>query len=143
MVNEAKQYEEEDKKRKELVELKNKADGMIYSTEQTLKEHGDKIEPSKKDEIQQAIKALQESLTTDDAQAISSDTDKLTQLSMSIGEGMYKSGDQSQGGEEEKKDDKEKVIICIFFTLWPKLSALILSSLDASKINPKLDFFIL
>ena len=111
MVQEAKIHEEEDKKRKSLVELKNKADGLIYSTEQTLKEHEDKIDASKKSDIQDAIKELRDAMEKDDESAINANIEKLTSLSVSIGEAMYKDqqGDNSSSsssGDNAKGEEK-------------------------------------
>jgi molecular chaperone DnaK len=113
MVNEAKEHEEEDKKRKALIELKNRADGMIYSTEQSLKEYGSKIDQSKKEEIENAIKVLQDSLAGEDESEINANLEKLTTLSMAIGEAMYKNS--ADGASEPREDSgdqqgKEKVV---------------------------------
>ena len=108
MVQEAKQYEEEDKKRKELVELKNKADGLIYSTEQSLKEHGDKIDQDKKGQIEEAIQTLKKSLEGENFDEINTNFGILTTLSMSIGEGMYKPSGDEGNAEENKEEDKSK-----------------------------------
>jgi molecular chaperone DnaK len=113
MVNEAKEHEEEDKKRKEVIELKNRADSTIYSIEQSLKEYGANIDQAKKDEIENGIKVLRESLATDNKAEIQDNLDKLTALSMAIGESMYKAqgnANASENGENAEAKDKDKVV---------------------------------
>jgi len=113
MIREAKEFEAQDKERKELVELKNKADTLIYSTESSIKEYGDKIDEAKKTEIQSAISALQESLKSDDKQSISSNVDKLQSLAMEIGQAMYKQNadaNPQDGGNQDEGPKDEKVV---------------------------------
>lgn len=115
MIRDAKEFEAQDKERKELVELKNKADTLIYSTESSIKEYGDKIDESKKNEINNAISALQESLKSDDKQAISSDIDKLQSLAMAIGQAMYKQNadENSQDGSPQEEGPKDEKVVDI------------------------------
>jgi len=113
MIRDAKEFEAQDKERKEFVELKNRADTLIYSTENSIKEYGDKIEESQKTEIQSAISTLQESLKGDDKQAISSNVDKLQSLAMAIGQAMYKQNadaNPQDGGNQEEGSKDEKVV---------------------------------
>ncbi len=98
MVKDAEAHAEEDKKRRDLVEAKNHADGLIHTTEQTLSEAGDKVPESEKAPVQAAIQALKDALGTDNADEIKSKTEALAQVAMKLGEGMYKAqGDAAAG----------------------------------------------
>ena len=90
MVKDAQANAEADKKRRELVDAKNQAEGLIHSAEKSLKEHGDKVPASDKEAIEKAIATLKESLASEDAERISKDTEALTQASMKLGEILYK-----------------------------------------------------
>lgn len=109
MVQDAKKYEEEDKNRKELVELKNKADGMIYSTEQSLQEHGDKIDQGTKAQIVTAIANLKSALEGDNKEEINNLLNALTTLSMAIGQEMYKDS-SSDEGQDKNATSKDNVV---------------------------------
>src|SRR5438128_6261279 len=100
MVQEAEQFAGEDKARREAAEAKNQAESLIHSTEQQLKEHGDKIEDSLKTEIEAAIAELRGVTSGEDTAAITAKTDSLAQLSMKLGEAMYK----QQAEADAKKD---------------------------------------
>ncbi|NNG04771.1 MAG: molecular chaperone DnaK, partial [Inquilinus sp.] len=100
MVKDAEAHADDDKKRRELVEVRNHADGLIHAAEQQLSEHGDKIPAEDKAEIEQAISALREAATNDDAADIRTKLDALSQASMKIGQAIYQSTQpESEGGE--------------------------------------------
>ena len=80
-VKEAEQYAAEDKKRKEEVEVRNQADQMVYSTEKSLKELGDKLDAADKDKVQAGLDALKKALEGGNLDAIKAETEKLTQVS--------------------------------------------------------------
>ena len=118
MVKDAEANAEADKKKKELVEAKNQAEGLIHTTEKTLKENSDKISSADKDAIEQAITALKGVIDGEDVEAIKSKSDALMQASLKLGEAMYKAqgadaaaAGASAGAEqgapeaEAKKDD--------------------------------------
>lgn len=114
MVKDAEAHAEEDKKMKEAIEARNHADALIYSTEKSLKEHGDKIPASDKEAIENALKELKDVLESNDAETIKSKTDALAQASMKLGEAMYKeqqaagaqpTGEQSQTEEAKPADE--------------------------------------
>ncbi len=116
MVKDAEANAEADKKKKELVEAKNQAEGLIHTTEKTLKENSDKVSSADKDAIESAITALKGVMESEDAAAIKEKTDALMQASMKLGEAMYKAqgadaGAAAQGTEQgapeadAKKDD--------------------------------------
>jgi len=100
MVKEAESHAEEDKKRRELVEVKNQADGLVHSTERQLAEHGDKLAADDKQAIETALADLKSASEGEDADAIRQKTEALAQAAMKIGEAMYQSGgdDGSAGG---------------------------------------------
>ncbi|MGI9508315.1 MAG: Hsp70 family protein, partial [Geminicoccaceae bacterium] len=118
MVQEAEENAEEDKKKKELIEARNQADSLIYSTEKSLGEHGDKVGADDKASIEQAVTDLKSALDGDDLEDLKAKTDALAQASMKLGEAMYKAqaeteaassdGDGSDGdddGSASKADD--------------------------------------
>ncbi|SNB79030.1 molecular chaperone DnaK [Arboricoccus pini] len=96
MVKEAESHAEEDKKRREVIEAKNHADSLIYSTDKNLKEYGDKVAAGDRSAIEAALADLKSVIDGEDAEAIKSKTEVLAQASMKLGEAMYKS--QSEGG---------------------------------------------
>lgn len=94
MVKEAQVNAEADKKRRELVEVKNQADAMIHSAEKSLKEHGDKVSEAERSAIEADIKSLKETLEGGDKEAIEQKLQALTQSTMKLGEAMYKAAAQ-------------------------------------------------
>ena len=102
MVKDAEAHAEEDKKRKEVVEARNQADSLIYTTEKNLKEFGDKVGEDERKEIEDATQALREVMDGDDVQAIRSKIEALAAASMKLGEAMYKASQEAQAesGEE-------------------------------------------
>ena len=103
-VKEAEQYAAEDAKIKEKVEVRNQADQMVYQSEKTLGEVGDKIPESEKAPIQAGIDKLKETLKGDDTDAIKAATDELTQLFYKMSEKLYQQqpaqGDPTQAGAD-------------------------------------------
>jgi molecular chaperone DnaK len=103
MLREAEQYSEADKKKKDLVEVRNHADTAIYSIEKSLHEHSSQIPQSEKDSIQEAINALKDALETDDADDIKSKTQDLNNAAQKIGQIIYQNR-SSEGGDDQGKD---------------------------------------
>jgi len=99
MVQEAEQHAEEDKKRREGVEVRNNADSMIHATEKNLAEYGDKVPEEDKKAIEDGVAELKEALEGDDIDDIAAKTEALTQASMKLGEAMYKAA-QAEGAAE-------------------------------------------
>src|ERR1700744_2178031 len=99
IVKEAEAHAAEDKKRREGVEAKNKADALIHSIEKSLAEHGDKVGAPEKTAIENAVANLKEAVKGDDAEDIKAKTNTLAQASMKLGEAMYKAQQQAGGGE--------------------------------------------
>ena len=89
LVKEAEAHGEEDKKKKELIELKNQADSMIYSTEKNLKEMGDQIDADQKSRIEDSIAKLKKAMEGDDIDAIKAAQEEATQASHKLAEAMY------------------------------------------------------
>jgi len=116
MVDEAKVHAEEDKSKKEAVETRNQADSMVYSTEKSLKEHGDKLDSKDKENIQKSIDELKNTLKDENASAesLKEKLDTLNTAAMKLGEIMYKQNQQGAPGEQPQqstssdKDGKEK-----------------------------------
>ncbi len=112
MVKDAEANAEADKRRRELVEVKNQGESLVHSTEKSVKEYGDKVPAADKDGIETAIAALKTALEGEDVETIKARTTDLMQVSMKLGEAMYASS-QAAGPEAaasaeasaEKKDD--------------------------------------
>jgi molecular chaperone DnaK len=90
MVRDAEANAEADKKRKELVELRNQAESLVHSTEKNLKEYGDKIGSAEKTEIEQNIEAVKAAKDGEDAEALRNKIEGLTAAAMKLGEAIYK-----------------------------------------------------
>ena len=105
MVKDAEANKEADKKKRDAVDARNQADSIVFSTEKSLKEHGDKISEQEKKAIENAISDLKTSLKGTDVEDIKKKTQNLIQTSMKLGEAVYKS---QQAKTETKKKDKEK-----------------------------------
>ena len=111
MVKDAEANAEADKKRRELVEVKNQGESLIHATEKSVTEYGDKVPASDKGAIETAIAALKTALEGDDVETIKARTTDLMQASMKLGEAMY-AANQAAGPDagaeaaaSEKKDD--------------------------------------
>lgn len=101
MVKDAERYAEEDKVRKEAVEARNQADSLIHTTENTLREAGDKVPAADRAEVEKAIAELRTAMDGGDAETIKPKTAELGQLSMKIGQVLYESGQAGPGGGDE------------------------------------------
>lgn len=98
MQKEAEKFSEEDKKKRELAEAKNQADNMIYTTEKTLKEHGDKISQSDRDAVTRALDRLKSLKDSNDAGEIKKAIDELIEASHKLAQAMYESAAKARGG---------------------------------------------
>ena len=121
LVKEAQAHTEEDKKKREIVELKNQADTLIYSTEKNLTDHGDKVDEEDKTKITQAIADLRKAIEGTDPEPIKSAMQNLTTASHKLAEEMYKKAsaeaaasgsgqDQPSSGPDEPSSSEEKVV---------------------------------
>jgi len=91
MVKDAEENAEADKERKELIEAKNQAEGLIHGTEKSVEEHGDKVDPTTVEVIELSIKVLKEALETENADNIKARSQDLTEAAMKLGEAIYAS----------------------------------------------------
>ena len=89
MVREAEQYAEEDRRRREAAEAKNRAEQLVYQTEKSLKDYGDKISDEDRSSVESALNDLKEKLAGDDTVAITSATEALQQASYKLAEAVY------------------------------------------------------
>ncbi|PQM56091.1 MAG: molecular chaperone DnaK, partial [Rhodobacteraceae bacterium] len=103
MVKDAEENAEADKEKKELIEARNQAEGLIHSTEKSLEEHSDKIDPSTVEAIELSIKALKETLEKEEESAdkIRARAQDLTESAMKLGEAIYKAESESNQTTEE------------------------------------------
>ena len=109
MVEEAKKFEEEDKKRREIVEAKNQAENLIYTTEKSLVDLGDKVNNNERTRINEIIERMKESIKKEDIQKIQSESKELTQAFHDISIRTYqKTGQQDQSQEKTEKENKGK-----------------------------------
>ena len=100
MVREAEAHAEEDRRKRELAEERNRLDGLVYSTEKSLKEFGDKIDPAGRSAIESALAEAKEALKAEDVGRIRSAFENLTQASHKLAEEMYKKT-AAEGGQEQ------------------------------------------
>jgi molecular chaperone DnaK len=96
LVKEAEMHADEDKKKRELIDARNMADSLIYSTEKAVKEAGDKVDDATKANIDQAIENLKKAMEGDNAEEIKKLTEDLTQASHKLAEAMYAQASQQQ-----------------------------------------------
>ena len=115
MVKDAEENAEADKARRELVDAKNQAESLIHSTEKSIEEHSDKVDPSTIEAIELAIAALKDELENDNAEKIKSGIQNVTEAAMKLGEAIYKAAqeegedvaeatDAPQGGDDDIVD---------------------------------------
>jgi molecular chaperone DnaK len=97
-VRDAEMHAEEDKNRRRRVEAKNQADALVYSTEKSLAELGDKVDPETRATVEGAVSDLKTALKGDDAEAIEKRTEALTQATHKLAEAMYKKSAESGSG---------------------------------------------
>ena len=110
MVVEAEQHADEDRKRRELVDKRNHADSLIHATEKSLVDFGDKVDVADKEKIEKAVTALRDVVAEEDSAAIQSSIDQLQEVSMKLGEAMYKEQAEAAGaaGSDENSSNAAK-----------------------------------
>jgi molecular chaperone DnaK len=110
MVKDAEANKEEDKKKRESVDVRNQADTLLHSTEKNLKEHGAKVSDADKKAIEDASNNLKEAIKGTDTEEIKKKTETLVQASMKLGEAIYKSQEKKEGSPKEgdKNDEGKK-----------------------------------
>ena len=113
MVKDAEANAAADKRKRELVEARNRADAAIHDTDKNLKEHGEKLSPSEKSAVEADIAALKEVVAGEDADAIQAKTQAVLQSAMKLGEAMYKASQAEaagtagpEGGAKPQPDEK-------------------------------------
>ena len=118
MINDAEQFADEDKAKRESVEVKNQAETLIYSTEKSVSELGEKLPEEDKTKIEACTEQLKKSVESDDIEAIKSDIEALSQASHKMAEMLYSQQQEKQEGQDpgdgsdqqsdsEEKSDKE------------------------------------
>ena len=115
MVKEAETHAEEDKKRRELVEMKNQGEALVHSTEKMLKDYGDKVPAADKGVVETALADLKSALQGEDKDLIKQKVDAMAQASMKLGEALYQASQGAAaagggGGPSEGGDGKENVV---------------------------------
>jgi len=114
LVQEAKSHENDDKKQRDLVEARNSADNLIYVTEKTLRELGDKVPVTDRGQIEQTVEELRSVKDNDDINRIRQLTEKLQQASHALTQQMYQNtngdGDGPTGGEGGKTGSEDDVV---------------------------------
>jgi len=96
MRKDAEAHAAEDKKRREVIDLKNQADQLVYSTEKMLKEHGDKVPANVRSDIESAVNTLKEAAKGEDGQAIKRAMEKLAETSQQLGKILYEEAAKKQ-----------------------------------------------
>jgi len=114
MVKDAEMHSSEDKQKRELIETRNQADSLIYTTEKAVKEHGEKLDEETIKGIESALEELKAAMEGDDPEAIKSKTEALATASQKLGEVLYQQA-QSEAeagseGEAEGGDQKDDVV---------------------------------
>ncbi|MCS7296496.1 MAG: Hsp70 family protein, partial [Dehalococcoidia bacterium] len=99
MQREAELYAEEDRRKRELVELKNLADSTAYQAERTLREHGDKIDAALRAEVEERVKTVRSAIEGDDRETIRRALDALSQSMQRIGAAVYGQAGATTGAE--------------------------------------------
>ncbi|MBD3282400.1 MAG: molecular chaperone DnaK [Candidatus Portnoybacteria bacterium] len=108
MKKDAEAHAEEDKKKKEQIEVKNNADTLIYSTEKTLRDHGGKISEDAKKEIEEKVEELKKVKETDNLEDIKKKSDELSQSIQKVGSEIYKAQQETQKQDEQNPDIQSK-----------------------------------
>ncbi len=121
MVHDAEAHAEDDKRKKELADVRNQADTLVYTTEKSLKEHGDKLDAATKENIEKEVENLKQKLTSENVGEIKEGIDKLSSAAQKLAEVLYAQNNQagdagagaSQGSayaEEETAKKDENVV---------------------------------
>ncbi|VVB89015.1 Chaperone protein DnaK [uncultured archaeon] len=107
-IKDAERYAEEDKKRKEKVELQNQADTLIYTTEKTLKELGDKVSGEQREKAEKAVERLKEAMKSDDAASIRAAIEELTKEMHAISTILYQQTQQQQAQQQGQQEQAQQ-----------------------------------
>jgi molecular chaperone DnaK len=118
MQEDAEKHAEEDRKARELIEMKNRADGIVFSTEQALTEYGEKMNPADKTEAEEKVKALKDAIAAEDEARMKSAMEELEKVMHKISQEIYRhgggqgnqAGSQGDAQPEQKSEPEEKVV---------------------------------
>ncbi len=108
MIKQAEQFAKEDEKRRQEVEVRNQGENLIYATEKSLKDYGDKVSKDDKEKIEGKLSELKEALKGTDTEAIKKAMEELTQASYKLAEEIYKSASQKKAGPQQPEEKEEK-----------------------------------
>jgi molecular chaperone DnaK len=101
MTKDAEAHAAEDKKRREVIDLKNQADQLVYSTEKTVKEHGEKVSADTRGKIESAMNNLKEAAKGEDGDAIKKAMENLSTTAQELGKILYEEAAKKQGGAKQ------------------------------------------
>ncbi len=110
MIKDAEKYAEEDRKRREAVDLRNRADSLVYTTEKNLRELGDRIPAEDRRRVEEALEKLKSALKGDDTEQIRSAMEELQRASLRIGEELYRRAAAGAGTDGDRRRDDEDVV---------------------------------
>ena len=108
MMKEAEANKEKDEKRKEEAEVRNEAEQMIFQTEKSIKDLGDKVDKKEKEEVEDLIKDLRDALSKEDIEDIKSKKDKLSEKAMGLAAKVYEQVNKERADKAEKDEKKDK-----------------------------------
>ena len=97
LVKDAELHADEDRRKKDLVDARNQADGLIYNTEKTIAEHADKLDPGTRSEVEQAVEDLKRAVAGDNIDEIKRLTETLTHASHTLAQSMYQQAGPANG----------------------------------------------
>ena len=106
MVKEAEAAKAADQKRREVIDLRNDSDSMVYNTEKQLTEHASRIPDSVKTQVKADIASLNEAISTEDAEKIREALERLKNSSMEIGKAIYSQAQQDQGSQQGEQQQQ-------------------------------------
>ncbi len=107
MQQDAEAHAEEDKKRREVIELKNQADQLVYATEKTLKEHGEKVDSKARGDIENALNSLKEATKGDDAEPIRRAMEQVNEATQELGKKLYEEAAKRQQAQPGQQPETE------------------------------------
>ena len=102
MVKDAESHASEDKKKRELIEARNQADSLVYTTEKSLKEHGEQVDADTRKKIEEGLEALKKAMEGSDADEIKKKSEELAQASHKLAEAMYAKAQAAEGAAPEE-----------------------------------------
>ena len=109
MVKDAELHASEDQQKRAMIEARNQADGLVYTTDKALKEHGDKVDEETKKGIETALEELKTAMEGEDSEAIKSKTEALATASQKLGEVMYKQAQsEAEAGDAGAESDEQQ-----------------------------------